>query len=81
MRFSSSGPAAAPDGAFTLKPLSSHGLWLAVMTTPIAEPRSTTSYDAIWVGTAVCAYATGMLWASKISAAVTAKSSEPNRRS
>ena len=38
-----SGPAAAPDAAFTLKPLSVHGLWLAVMTTPAAAPRSTTS--------------------------------------
>ena len=38
-----SGPAAAPDGDLTLKPLSVHGLWLAVMTIPAAEPRSTTS--------------------------------------
>ena len=29
-----SGPAAAPVGALTLKPLSTHGLWLAVMTMP-----------------------------------------------
>ena len=28
---------------FTLKPLSVHGLWLAVITTPAAAPRSTTS--------------------------------------
>ncbi len=48
-----SGPAAAPVGALTLKPLSVHGLWLAVMTMPAAAPRSTTSYDDIWVGTAL----------------------------
>ena len=38
-----SGPAAAPDGDLTLKPLSVHGLWLAVMTMPAAAPRWTTS--------------------------------------
>ena len=31
---SMSGPAAEPAGDFTLKPLSVHGLWLAVITTP-----------------------------------------------
>ena len=38
-----SGPAADPEGDFTLNPLSVQGLWLAVMTTPAAAPRSTTS--------------------------------------
>ena len=38
-----SGPAAAPVGDLTLKPLSVQGLWLAVMTMPAAAPRSTTS--------------------------------------
>ncbi len=38
-----SGPAADPVGALILKPLSVHGLWLAVMTIPAAAPRSTTS--------------------------------------
>jgi len=36
-------PAAAPVDDLTLKPLSVHGLWLAVMTIPAAAPRSTTS--------------------------------------
>ena len=60
-----SAPAAAPVGALTLKPLSTHGLWLAVMTMPAAAPRSTTSYELIWVGTAWTAKATGMSWASE----------------
>ena len=47
-----SGPAAEPLGDLTLNPLSVHGLWLAVITMPAAEPRSTTSYELIWVGTA-----------------------------
>ena len=45
-------PAAAPVGALTLKPLSVHGLWEAVITIPAAAPRWTTSYELIWVGTA-----------------------------
>ncbi len=49
---SRSAPAAAPVGALTLKPLSTHGLWLAVMTMPAAAPRSITSNELIWVGTA-----------------------------
>ena len=53
MRLSRSGPAAAPVGDFTLKPLSIQGLWLAVITMPIAAPRITTSYEAICVGTSV----------------------------
>ena len=76
-----SGPAAAPVGAFTLKPLSTHGLWLAVMTMPAAAPRSTTSYELICVGTAWTARKTGMSWASRTSAAASAKCSEANRRS
>ena len=76
-----SAPAAAPVGALTLKPLSTHGLWLAVMTIPAAEPRSTTSYELIWVGTAWTAKATGMSWASRTSAAAIAKYSEEKRRS
>ena len=76
-----SGPAAAPVGDLTLKPLSVHGLWLAVMTMPAAAPRSTTSYELIWVGTACSAKATGMSWASRTSAAAAAKCSEANRRS
>ncbi len=38
-----SGPAAEPVGALTLKPLSVHGLWLAVIMMPAAADRSTTS--------------------------------------
>ena len=38
-----SAPAAAPVGALTLNPLSTHGLWLAVMMMPAAAPRWTTS--------------------------------------
>jgi hypothetical protein len=52
---SSSGPAAAPVGDFTLNPLSVQGLWLAVITMPAAAPRWTTSKLDIWVGTAVLA--------------------------
>ena len=52
MTASISGPAAEPDGDLTLKPLSVQGLWLAVMTMPAEAPRSTTSYELIWVGTA-----------------------------
>ena len=76
-----SAPAAAPVGALTLKPLSTHGLWLAVMTMPAAAPRSTTSYELIWVGTAWTANATGMSCASRISAAAIAKNSDEKRRS
>ena len=47
-----SGPAAAPVGDLTLKPLSVQGLWLAVMTMPAAAPRWTTSNEDICVGTA-----------------------------
>ena len=76
-----SGPAAAPVGALTLKPLSVHGLWEAVITIPAAAPRWTTSYELIWVGTAAGAIATGMSWARRTSAAAAAKCSEANRRS
>ena len=48
-----SGPAAAPVSDLTLKPLSVHGLCEAVMTMPHAALRSTTSYETIWVGSAV----------------------------
>ncbi len=41
-------------GDFTLKPLSWYGLWEAVIMIPHAAPRSTTSYEVICVGTAVC---------------------------
>jgi hypothetical protein len=81
MPASMSAPPAAPVGAFTLKPLSTHGLWLAVMTMPAAEPRWTTSYELIWVGTAREAKATGMSWARMTSAAAAAKCSEAKRRS
>ena len=76
-----SAPAAAPVGALTLKPLSTHGLWLAVMTMPAAAPRSTTSNELIWVGTAWTAKATGMSWARRTSAAAVAKYSDAKRRS
>ena len=55
-----SGLAAAPVGDLTLKPLSGYGLCEAVIMIPHAAPRSTTSYEVICVGTAVCAMATGM---------------------
>src|SRR5215212_4995172 len=51
------------------------------MTTPAAAPRSTTSYELIWVGTARAAKATGMSWARITSAAASAKCSDANRRS
>ena len=76
-----SAPAAAPVGALTLNPLSVHGLCEAVMTTPAAAPRWTTSSELIWVGTAVRLIATGIPWASRTSAAAVAKCSELNRRS
>jgi hypothetical protein len=60
MTASMSGLAAAPLGDFTLKPLSGYGLCDAVIMIPQAAPRSTTSYEVIWVGTAVWAIATGM---------------------
>ena len=78
---SMSAPAAAPVGDLTLNPLSVHGLCEAVITMPAAEPRWTTSYELIWVGTAVRLIATGMSWASRTSAAARAKCSEANRRS
>jgi len=81
MTLSMSGPPAEPVGALTLKPLSTHGLWLAVMTMPAADPRWTTSYELIWVGTARDANATGMPWARITSAAAVAKCSEAKRRS
>ena len=76
-----SAPAAAPVGALTLKPLSTHGLWLAVMTMPAAAPRSMTSNELIWVGTAWTAKATRMSWARRTSAAAAAKCSDAKRRS
>ena len=78
---SMSPPAAAPVGDLTLNPLSVHGLCEAVMTTPAAAPRWTTSYELIWVGTAVRLNATGMSRARRTSAAARAKCSEANRRS
>ena len=78
---SMSAPAAAPVGDLTLNPLSVHGLCEAVITMPAAEPRWTTSYELIWVGTATLLIATGMSWASRTSAAALAKCSEANRRS
>ena len=50
---SMSAPAAAPVGDLTLNPLSVQGLCDAVITMPAAAPRWTTSYELIWVGTAV----------------------------
>ena len=81
MTASMSGPPAEPCGDLTLNPLSVQGLWLAVITTPAAAPRSTTSYELIWVGTAWAANATGMSWARITSAAACAKCSDANRRS
>ena len=78
---SMSPPAAAPVGDLTLNPLSVHGLCDAVITTPAAAPRWTTSYELIWVGTAVRLIATGMSRARSTSAAARAKCSEANRRS
>ncbi len=81
MTLSMSGPPAEPVGALTLNPLSVQGLWLAVMTIPAAAPRSTTSNELIWVGTACSANTIGMPWAARTSAAAAAKCSEANRRS
>ena len=53
----------------------------AVIMIPHAAPRSTTSYEVICVGTAVCDMATGMSYASSTSAAAWAKNSDEKRRS
>ena len=46
-----SGAAAPPVSALTLKPLSVHGLWLAVMTIPAPAPSSRVKKLPTWVGT------------------------------
>ena len=74
-------PAAAPVGALTLKPLSTQGLWLAVMTMPAAAPALDDLVGAHLGRHGVAAKATGMSWASRTSAAAAAKCSEANRRS
>src|SRR5256886_8722574 len=75
------GPAAAPVSAFTLKPLSVHGLWLAVITIPAFAFRRIVAHEKDWVGAAAVARYTFTSWAATTSAAAAAKCSEAKRRS
>src|SRR2546423_11676135 len=79
--FKMSGPAAAPVSDFTLKPLSIHGLWLAVMTMPAFAFLRIVAHENDCVGDAVVARCTGMPCAVTTSAAASAKNSDENRRS
>ena len=81
MAFSMSGPAAAPVSAFTLNPLSIHGLWLAVMTMPAFAFLRIVAHENDWVGDAVVARWTGMPCAVTTSVAASAKNSDEKRRS
>src|SRR5258708_8145791 len=76
-----SGPAAAPVSALTLKPLSIHGLWLAVMTIPAFAFLRIVAQENDCVGDAVVARCTGMPCAVMTSAAASAKNSDEKRRS
>ncbi len=49
---SMAGAAAPPVSALTLKPLSVHGLWLAVITIPAPALSSRVKKETTWVGTA-----------------------------
>src|SRR2546430_40141 len=75
------GPAAAPVSAFTLKPLSVHGLWLAVITIPAFAFRRIVAHENDCVGAAAVAGWTSASCAATTSAAAAAKCSEAKRRS
>src|SRR5256714_2665493 len=75
------GPPAAPVSAFTLNPLSVHGLWLAVITIPAFAFRRIVAHENDCVGAAAVARWTFTSWAATTSAAATAKCSEAKRRS
>ena len=81
MAASISGAAAPPVSALTLKPLSVHGLWLAVMTMPAPAPSSRVKNDPTWVGTASGGVKERMSCAASTSTQARAKCSEANRRS
>src|SRR5438874_4157426 len=76
-----SGPPAAPVSAFTLKPLSVQGLWLAVITIPAFAFLRIGAHENDCVGAAAVARYTFTSWAATTSAAAAAKCSEANRRS
>src|SRR6266581_3471330 len=75
------GPPAAPVSAFTLKPLSVQGLWLAVITIPAFAFRRMVAHENDCVGAAAVARCTFTSWAATTSAAAAAKCSEAKRRS
>ena len=75
------GAAAPPVSALTLKPLSVHGLWLAVMTIPAPAPSSRVKKLPTWVGTASGGVKLRMSWAASTSTQALAKYSDANRRS
>src|SRR6266508_1913429 len=79
--FSIAGGAAAPLSVFTLKPLSVHGLWLAVMTIPAFALRRIVAHENDCVGAALDARCTFTPFAATTSAAAAAKCSETKRRS
>ena len=81
MAASISGAAAPPVSALTLKPLSVHGLWLAVMTMPAPAPSSRVKKEPTWVGTASGGVKERMSCAASTSTQARAKCSEANRRS
>src|SRR5256714_2947053 len=75
------GPPAAPVSAFTLNPLSVHGLWLAVITIPAFAFRRIVAHENDCVGAAAVARWTFTSCAATTSAAAAAKCSEAKRRS
>ena len=81
MAASISGAAAPPVSALTLKPLSVHGLWLAVITIPAPAPSSRVKKLPTWVGTASGGTNERISWAASTSMQARAKCSEANRRS
>ena len=75
------GAAAEPVSVFTLKPLSVHGLWLAVMTIPAFAFRRIVAHENDCVGAALEARWTFTRFAATTSAAAAAKCSDTKRRS
>src|SRR5947207_15779940 len=78
--WSIAGPAAAPVSAFTLKPLSVHGLWLAVLTIPAFAFRRIVAQENDCVGAAAVARGAYAWYAGTISAAAADIRPEANRR-
>ncbi len=76
-----SGAAAPPVSALTLKPLSVHGLWLAVITIPAPACISRVKKLPTWVGTASGGMKLRMSCAARTSTHARAKCSEAKRRS